>query len=340
MIVKFLRVIVLALALLPTMATAEPIRLKLAFFSSDSNHLYLSAVKPFVDAVNSEGKGRVVIDVYLSGELGSDLSNQTQLLQDEIADIAYIVQPYERGAFPDSPVIELPGLYRDGREATEVFSRLVAAGLMRGFKNYFEIGTFASDPENFHSRPPIASLADLKDKVIRANNETEFTIIEKLGAKPIFIPLNETAEALSAGKIDGAMVPPVPMIEFGIGRVAPNHYMLPTSCVPQSLLMTRKRFESLPNDVQAIIRKYSGDWFMGNYNGINNSSTALVMTVLKSDPHRNVVIPSKADMKTADAIFKSIVDAYAAANPHNAELVNAAEAALSKIRTSSNSAGN
>ena len=334
MIVKFLRVILVALALLPAVATAEPIKLKLAFFSSDSNHLYLSAIKPFVDAVNAEGKGRVAIDVYLSGKLGSNLAKQTQLLRDGIADIAYIVQPYEREAFPDSPVIELPGLYRDGREATEVFSRLVATGLMRGFKNYFVIGAFASDPENIHTRSPVASLAGLKGKIIRANNETEYTIIEKLGAKPIFIPLNETAEALSAGKIDGAMVPPVPMIEFGIGRVAANHYMLATSCVPLSLLMTRKRFESLPNDVQAIIRKHSGAWFAEKYDRINESSTALVMTMLKSDSHRKVVIPSKADMRTADAIFKSIVDAYAAANPHNAELVNAAKAILSKFRAS------
>ena len=337
MFVKLLRVTLVALALLPAMAAAEPIRLKLAFFSSDSNHLYLSAVKPFVDAVNAEGKGRVVIEVYLSGKLERDLSKQTQLLRDGIADIAYIVQPYEREAFPDSPVIELPGLYRDGREATEVFSSLVATGLMRGFKNYFVIGAFASDPENIHFRPPVASLADLKGKIIRANNETEYTIIEKLGAKPIFIPLNETPEALGAGKIDGAMVPPVPMIEFGIGRIAGNHYMLPTSCVPQSLLMTQKRFEGLPNDVQTIIRKHSGAWFTENYNRINESSTALIMTVLRSDAHRKVVVPSKADMKTADAIFKTIVDAYAAANPHNVELVNAAKEMLSKFRTNMHS---
>ena len=334
MVANFLRVIVVALALLPVAATAEPIRLKLAFFSSDSNHLYLSAVKPFVDAVNAEGKGRVAIDVYLSGKLGRDLSKQTQRLRDGIADIAYVVQPYEREAFPDSPVIELPGLYRNGREATEVFSRLVASDLMRGFKNYFVIGAFASDPENIHTRSPVASLAGLKGKIIRANNETEYTIIEKLGAKSVFIPLNKTADALSAGKIDGAMVPPAPMIEFGIGRVAANHYMLPTSCVPQSLLMTQQRFESLPNDVQEIIRKHSGAWFRENYNRINESSTALIMTVLNSDAHRKVVMPSKADMKTADAIFKSIDDAYAAANPHNAELVNAAQKIISTFRAS------
>ena len=337
MIFKFLRAMVLALVLLPTMAAADPIRLKLAFFSSDSNHLYLSAVKPFVDAVNAEGKGRVVIDVYISGKLGSDLSKQTQLLHDGIADIVYVVQPYERDSFPDSPVIELPGLYRNGREATEVFSGLVASHLMRGFENYFVIGAIASDPENIHTRLPVPALSDLKDKIIRANNETEYAIIEKLGGKAIFIPINETAEALSGGRMDGAMLPPVPMIEFGIGRVVANHYMLPTSCVPQSLLMTRKRLESLPDDVQAIIRKYSGAWYAENYNRINESSTALILTVLNSDAHRKVVTPSKADMITADAIFTSIVDAYAAANPHNAELVSAAQKILLKFRTSDHS---
>lgn len=329
---KILRLIVMALALLPALAAAEPIKLKLAFFSSDRNHLYLSGVKPFVDAVNAEGKGRVEIEVYLSGKLGSDLAKQSQLVLDGTADIAYVVQPYERATFPDSPVIELPGLYRDGREGTRVFSHLVATGLMRGFESFFTIGTFASEPESFHTRPPVASLAALKGKRIRANNDTEIEAIKKFGATSVLVLLNETAEAVSSGIIDGAMVPPVPMIEFGIGRVAPNHYLLRTSCVPQSLLMSRKRFDDLPGDVQAIIRKYSGEWFAENYNRVNEASTAAVMRQLESDPRRRVVVPSKADMQTADAIFKSIVDAYAAGSSHNAELVGAARAVLAKNR--------
>lgn len=329
---KILRLILIALVLLPGMAAAEPIKLKLAFFSSDRSHLYLSAVKPFVDAVNAEGKGRVEIDVYLSGKLGNDLTKQSQLLLDGTADIAYVVQPYERGVFPDSPIIELPSLYRDGREGTRIFSKLVATGLIRGFENFFTIGTFASEPESFHTRSPVASLAALKGMRIRANNDTEIAAIKIFGATSVFVLLNETAEAISSGRIDGAMVPPVPMIEFGIGRVAPNHYFLRTSCVPQSLLMSRKRFDGLPADVQAIIRKYSGDWFAENYNRINEASTAVVMAQLASDARRHVVFPSKADLQTADVGFKSIVDAFATESPHNAELVGAARAELAKSR--------
>src|SRR5690606_19967775 len=105
-----------------------------------------------------EGKGRVEIEVYLSGQLGKDLTKQSQLALDGTADIVYIVQPYERTSFPDAAVIELPGLYRDAREATLVFSQLTAAGMMRGLKDYFVIGAIASEPESIHTRPPVASL--------------------------------------------------------------------------------------------------------------------------------------------------------------------------------------
>ena len=338
-VMRLLAAILIMLPSVASVATREPIKLKFAFFSSDNNHLYLAAVKPFVDAVNAEGKGRVEIDVYTSGKLGSDLTKQSQLIRDGVADIAYVVLPYERAAFPDSPIIELPGLYRNGREATQVLTHLVAAGLMRGFKDFFVIGAFASEPENIHTRLPIASLADLKGKIIRTNNQTEFTIIEKLGAASIFLPLNETAEALGSGKIDGAMVPLVPMIEFGIGRVVSNHYILSTSSVPLAVLMNQEKFNSLPDDVRGILRKYSGEWFAENYIRVDESSNALVMTMLKSDAHRSVVFPSKADMKTADAVFKVVVDAYASGHSHNAELVNAARKEIATLR-SSNPAGN
>ncbi len=47
----------------------EPIKLRLAFFSSDRANVYLAAIKSFVDAVNGEAKGLIDIEVYFSGAL-------------------------------------------------------------------------------------------------------------------------------------------------------------------------------------------------------------------------------------------------------------------------------
>ena len=43
--------------LLPAAAAAEPIKLKMAYFSSDRTTTYLAAIKPFVDAVNADASG-------------------------------------------------------------------------------------------------------------------------------------------------------------------------------------------------------------------------------------------------------------------------------------------
>ena len=43
---SMLRLIAFALVLFPTLAAAEPITLKLAFFSSHRSHLYLSGATP------------------------------------------------------------------------------------------------------------------------------------------------------------------------------------------------------------------------------------------------------------------------------------------------------
>jgi len=325
------RLVAIAFAILPAIAAAQPITLKLSFFSSDRSHLYLSGAKPFVDAVNLEGKGLVQIETYLSGRLGG-LEQLSQLIRDGTVDIGYVIPPYERAAFPDASVMELPGLYKDAAEATHVFSQLVETGTIRGFSDFYVIGTFASEPESIHARLPVTSLADLKGMTIRTNNEIEMEALKELGIKPSIFPINQTAQAISGGKLDGALVPPVPMIEFGIGRVAPYHYFLRTSCVPQALLMNRERFDNLPADVQALIRKYSGVWFVNSYIQVNGDATAQTMRQLESDPRRKVTFPSPADMQTADAVFKAIVDAYAATSPHNAELVRAARAAVANLR--------
>ena len=150
--------------LLPLAATAEPIKLKLAFWMSKPSLLYRAAVKPFVDAVNAEARGLMEIDVEFSGALGKDPAQQVQLVLDDTADIAFVIPGYTSDRFADDAVIELPGEFLTLREATLVVSRLVAANLLKEFEDFHVIGAYASDPQDIHTRPPIASLADLKGK--------------------------------------------------------------------------------------------------------------------------------------------------------------------------------
>jgi TRAP-type C4-dicarboxylate transport system substrate-binding protein len=333
MLNTWIRSAVIALALLPFAATAaEPIKLKLAFPTSDRASVANAALKPFVEAVNAEAKGLVEIEVYYSSALGKSPARQSQLVLDGVADIALVIPGMAPDRFSDNAIIELPGLYRSMREATLTFTKLIAANSMKGYDEFFVIGAYGSELESIHARPPVTSLASLEGKKIRANNPTESAVLEKLGMQAVVLPVNMISEAISSGDIDGAAVPMTMLFEFGIARVATYHYSLPLGPAPLTLLMNRKKFYSLPRQAQDIIRKYSGKWAAARFIAARSEVENQVVAQLKSDTRRKVIIPSPSDQAQAEAVFKTITDEFASKSDHNRELLKAARSEIAKIR--------
>ena len=326
------RCALLAFALVPAASVAEPIKLKMAYFSSDRTTTYLAAVKPFVDAVNKEAVGLMQIEVGVNGAFGKNPAQQLQLVLDGTADFAFVVPGYTPERFPDNQVIELPGLFSNIREATLVYSGLIAANALRGYDDLFVIGAFATEPESIHTRSPAASLQDLKGARIRSNNPMQASALTGLGMLPSEMPINQASSGISSGKLDGAMVSPAPLVEFGIARVAANHFLLGVSSAPLLVVMTRQRFNSLPEQARKIIRQYSGVWTAERYINTYQAENNTALDSLKQDPNRKVVVPSQPDLESARAVFKSEVNAWSAADPRHRELLAKAESELSKIR--------
>jgi len=326
-------VLALALAAAPTHLRGEPVRLKLSFFTSDRSVAYQTAIKPFVDAVNHDGKGVVEIEVYLSGSLGRIQRELPHLVLDGGADMAFIVPGQNPERFRDNAVIELPGLFADVRQATLTYTRMIAADTLAGYKDFLVVGAFATAPESIHTRKTLATLADLKGQRIRTNNLTESAGLAKLGALPMVLAFNETTPAISSGMIDGATVPPGQLFDVGIGRLVSNHYLLPTSVAPLALVMNRSVFDGLPEPAQRIIRKYSGEWaaaqFAEAYARINRDALAQ----LKGDPRRQVVTPSRADADVAKRVFKSIAQEWGSGGSYRQELLHRVDKELAALST-------
>jgi TRAP-type C4-dicarboxylate transport system substrate-binding protein len=328
------RCALLSFALLPSMATAEPIELKFSFITSDRSNIYQTTIKPFIDAVNAEGKGLVEIKMYFSGAISAELAQQPQLVADGTADMALIVPALSPDKFGDSAVMELPGIYRDPREASLVFTRLIEAGALEGYGDFFVIDAFVSGPESVHSRKPIAAIEDLKGLTIRVNNQTQAAVLEKFGAIPVLLPINQATDAINRGKIDAATFPPSLLFDFGIGRVTNNHFMIQLGSVPIAVVMNRSKFESLPPPVQAIIRKYSGQWLSERAASGLQTLDVQFLEQLKSDPRRKVTDLSPADLESTQRIFASAVEDWAAMSPHNRELLALVQSEIKKLRSS------
>ena len=255
-----------------------------------------------------------------------------QLVLDDVADLAFVNPALTPEQFPDDGVLELPGLFRDVREASIVYTRIVASGALRGYQDFFVVGAFTGGPQTINMRMPISSLQDLQGKKIRAANRTEAATLKALGMSAAVIPINQTAEAIGRGTVDGATGPAVIMSDFGISRVTSCRYLIRMGFPPLALLMNKKKFDSLPAADQDIIRKFSGEWTTARFAEAFGADDDLVMKQFESDPRRTTIFPSKADLDTAQAVFGTQIKEWQAGSPHNIQLLATVETELGKLR--------
>jgi TRAP-type C4-dicarboxylate transport system substrate-binding protein len=327
------RSLMIAFVLSPIAAAAEPIQLKMAYFSSDREPPYVAVMQPFADAVNKEAKGLIEIVPYPGGALGRSYSKQPQAVLDGTADMAWVNPGLTAERFPDNEVLESPGLFRDLREATLVHSRLAAAGALRGYEDFFPIAAVANFPLIIHTRAPIGSMADLRGKILRVNDPIQVKALQALGITGVVLPINEVALAIGRGTIDGATMPANTLFAYGVSRITRFHYVAPLGAAPLAFLMNRKRFESLPKAVQEVIARHCGEWTAERFIKAYDASNAQAMTELQSDPNRQVIMPPPAELDTLQASFRTTFEQWRRETPRNAALLALVEAEIARARS-------
>jgi TRAP-type C4-dicarboxylate transport system substrate-binding protein len=313
-------------------AQAEPVKLRFAVFSPDTEQTYLSVFKPFVDAVNRDAAGTVVIELLPNGALGRSPVQQAQMVLDGVADLAWVVPSFTPGRFPDMEVFELPGLFRDLTESTLVMTRLIDSGRIKGYGQFVPIGTFGTAPYSIHTRMPIRTLADLKGRKIRVTGAIEGDTLRALGVVPIGMPTNEVTEAVGRGTIDGTTAHPAPLFDFGFNRVVKAHYFIRLGVVPIAVLMNKAKFDSLPKAGQDAIRKHSGLWIAQLFDTSITAYNNELMKTLTGDPKRSVVFPSSADEAVIQRAFNTVVDAWVAQSPHHKQLLGLVTEEIAAVR--------
>jgi TRAP-type C4-dicarboxylate transport system substrate-binding protein len=103
---------------------------------------------------------------------------------------------------------------------------------------------------------------------------------------------------------------------------------------PLVVLMNRKKFESLPELAQAVIRKHSGEWAADRFIEIYSAANGKVLEQLKSEPKRKVIVPSAADQEKIKAADQAVIDKFVAKSPHNGKLLQFAKDEVAKLRSS------
>jgi TRAP-type transport system periplasmic protein len=321
----------LAVASLAVGAGAQE-KLKFAVFTPDAEMTHQIVMKPFVARVNKDAGGAVVIETFPNGALGRNPGLQTKMLNDGIADIAWVIPSYTPGVYLDDDVFELPNIIQDSVEGSVAAWRLLQKNMLRGYEQYYMIGLFTSSPYTFHTNYKVTKAEDLKGKKIRGVGAISTESIKALGAVPEGMPFTQLVEAISRKVIDGTTGHPIAIFDFGVVRVTDSHYLGKIGTVTLGIFMSKKKFDSLPAPAKAAIEKHRGEELSRAFGKMSEDRNKELVAEWKKDAKRTVTEQSKGDMAAWDKMLAPVVSAWEGKDARNKALLAALRQELAKVR--------
>ena len=263
-----------AMSSVPSKAQA-PIVMKIGTATiNDAQHEWM---KLFAATVDKNSNGRIKVEIYPAGQLGT---SPRMIEQTQLNSIQGVVGPPEFLTGVDSryQILSAPGLFKDLAHANRtlqdpIFNKaFLDLGANKGLMG---LGLMISGPTVFVTRKPLTNLADfegLKVRVLAAPLQLEH--IRAMKMAPVPMPLGEVMPALQQGALDGVMscVPVFVALKYADAA----KYMIETNqgLITALTVISKTWFNSLPNDLQDVVvkagQKASADVYQFSIDDVSN----------------------------------------------------------------------
>src|SRR5580700_6947880 len=225
---------------------------------------------PTVQAVENMGKkleqatgGRLSIQMYAAMQLGGEKEmieqaqvGAIQLVRVSVGTLGPVVD--------DLNVLNLPFLFRDTAHMNKVVDGPIGQQLLEKVSNNAAaklVGLCWMDAgarSFYDTKRPIKSIADLKGLKIRVIGNPMFVdMANALGANGVAMGYDQVFSALQTGVIDGAENNPPSFVFDNHYQVAKYYTFTEHLIVPEILVMSRKAWDALSKDDQALVKKFA-----------------------------------------------------------------------------------
>tara|TARA_R110000764_G_scaffold1763_7_gene7712 strand:- start:45408 stop:46415 length:1008 start_codon:yes stop_codon:yes gene_type:complete len=241
--------------------------LRFSSFEPPVAHITKNILTAWAADVSAASEGELDVQMFPGGTLGRNPAQQLKLVEDGVADIAWVIPGYTPGRFNEGTVAELPFLVKDSTTGSAAMWALYEAGLLKGdYENFKLIGVMSSSPNGLASTVDMREPAELKGQNIRAPGPTMLSAIKSLDAVPVGGITGPTmAESLSRGLITGTFTQWGAVETFSAGGVV-NHFLeLPLGATPMLIIMNKAKYEGLSDKAKAAIDAQSGAAFSDRF---------------------------------------------------------------------------
>ncbi|POF28403.1 TRAP transporter substrate-binding protein [Roseibium marinum] len=252
----------IALAGTASTSLGQEVTLRMHQFLPAQANVPKNVLDPWADKVEAESGGRIKIERYPAMQLGGKPPELIDQVVDGVVDIVWTVAGYTPGRFPRAEVFELPFTMTDAETMSEAYWKLAEEEMMdTEFAPFKPLALWVHGPGVIHSSEPITELSDLNGVKLRAPTRVTNKLFSNLGATPIGLPVPAIPEALSKGVVDATVIPWEVVGALKVNELVKNHTEFPGKAIYTTTFlfaMNKDKYESLPDDLKAVIDANSG----------------------------------------------------------------------------------
>ena len=201
-------------------------------------------------------------------------------------------------------------------EAALGIQRMQDKGLFSGLEDYKVIMNVGTSPFYLNTTFPVRTPEDVKGRKIRTSNKFHAQLLTALGMTPFDMPVFKCAESLSRGLVEGTVESPASLKSFGGYKIAVNHLLVPMGSSNLLIVMSKKKYDSLPEQAKATIDKFSGEFMARFWAESLTVPEEEDLAAWDKDPEHTVVVPTAEELAMWEKAMKETVDNWKAANPH------------------------
>ncbi len=229
----------------------------------DAQHPIVIGARHMAEVAEKESGGRLKISVYPSSQLGGQ-REVLQSVQAGVVDGVVDATATLTNFVPQLGVVDLPYLAKDAATAFRLFDSPVFAKELGGpaaAAGFHIVQVWEITFRNVYTRSkPINAVADLKGQKIRVIPSPSYiALFRAFGAAPTPMAFGEIYTALQQGVIDGAENDTVTYQTTKHMEVARNLALTSHMMLANTLYISERVWQRLPDDIKAAIAKASAE---------------------------------------------------------------------------------
>ncbi len=314
------------------MASAQDIKERTIKFglNSPEGHPAVAGMKKFAAAVESKSGGKMKVQLFLNGSLGSDQATLSALKGGTV-EMAVMNSGILASEVKALEVFDFPFMFANEKEADAIVDGPIGQKMHASLADkgivglsYWELG-FRNITTGKKQITKVDDIAGLKLRVIP--NTINVDWVKALGANPTPLPFPEVYAALEQGAIDGQENPIAVIAANKFWEVQKNVALTNHQYNPQSVIFSKKVWDTYSAAERKIIDE-SADEAVKAQREANRAALNNNLELLKKNGMTITTLPAAEIAKLREKM-KPVIDKHSAAL---GTVVAEVQAELAKMR--------